>query len=731
MFQTRWFVILITTLVTSCAQQLTGSIGNQSRYKALLLHDIASCVSQVNPLSLTQRYRDMIRCVQKQLSHCISKRPLPYSTSLTFVTRERNLYCGSIWTKAEKSGMTFVGNISITVTDNHYLHLSFLHFNFSLLRHMNCSHHALVLVSWPNEYYCGIRIPWTLILRENNVILSLSIQKYMAYNFKLVYISFSPNWGSKMAMLRKRYFASNQIAVINLPIDILDVEITNYQYYMMTSWGRILRIQTSNNDISNTILKIYDGPGTRSKNIFDSNKAITSNNLNIYSTSFSAFLTMESTGLRVNTLTTFYFRVSGVKFNSDKACYDFHKPTKNTMRQILRSSNQRNVYCTFNYSSPSIRHGQHLTLHVFRFSGSNMMTNLSPYQCQYGGLQIYISQLTEIRFCENLNRAFSFYAAVSWVAYTFASFVGYSQAGLVIDIFLTSDCSYYYADDLTSRKWDTEVKMTLQKATGCSIYICQPPLPDRETRCVIELGPSLGPTHITVGRIDNFKLCDNNIELDMKYVASENWPFNAGDNLAFRRYSISKSLKMDFFYLYNSTLIFSQTHCWDDLYSLRIFVKIRISSCEFEPDPRRNGIFLAHNIYRINHCKNTVYFLRKNMLTYFSNSGSKTLYFDLIYDSNSGKEGQFIHVGYKRCVMECRQYKYHTYFLDADGKTVTRYTTDVGNNVLMHKPHKGYRITVFLSSNTKHCYEADFKMFFYVDVFDVPERPNFSFSKRR
>ena len=731
MFQTRWFVILFATLVTACAQQLTGSLENQSRYKALLLHDIASCVSQAHPLSLTQRYRDMIRCVQKQLSHCISKRPLPYSTSLTFLTRGRNSYCGSIWAKDEKPGMNFMGNISITVIDNHYLHLNFLNFNFSLFQHVHCSQHSLILVSWPNEYYCGTRIPWTLILRENNVILLLAIHKYMAYNFKLVYSSFSPNWGQEMSMLRKRYFATSQIVVIDLAIDILDVEIKNYQYYMITNWDRILRIQTSIIDISNTILKIYDGPGTRSNSIFDSSKAISSNNLNIYSTSFAAFLTMESIGLRVNTLTNFYFGVSGVRFHHDKACHDFYKSNDDTMRQVLRSSNQRNVYCFINISSPSIRHSIRLTLYTFRFSGSNMMTNLSPYHCQYGGLQIYINQLRKIRLCEDLNSAFLFSPTVSWLAYVFVSLVGYSQAILATAISTPPSCNVYYADDLTSHKWDTEVKMTLQKATGCSVYICQPPLPDRETRCVIELGPSLGPTEITVGRIDNFKLCDNNIELDMKYVASEDWPFNAGDNLAFRRYSISTRLQMDFFYLYNSTLTFSQTHCWDDLYLLRVFVKMMISSCEFEPDPRSDGLYLVNNIYRINHCENTRDFSREDMLTYVSTSGSKTLYFDLIYDRNSGEEGQFIHVGYTTCVMKCRQYKYHTYFLDADGETVVRYTTDVGNNVLTHKPHKGYRITVFLFSNNRHCYEADCKMFFNVDVFYVPERPNFSFSKRR
>ena len=676
----RWLIILNAVLMTSDAhQQLAGSLGNQSAQKSLLIQDVFECTRQTHPFSLTQFHRDMLWCLKNKVSHCISKQPSMDSTNMVLITRENKSYCGSIWTKEKHAAMHFVTDILITVIDKHYLHFSFVYFNLSLSRYLLCSQHALLLISKRNESFCGIRIPWTFFLQQNHASFKLIIAKYRAYHFKLVYSSFTMNWLGQITMVTKSHYLSSQIRRISW--DIFDVKIKSYQYHINTSPNNILGFHLSKNNIKpNVLIQIYDGPGPLSNIIFDLNhltKSLTR------SSTFSAFVRIEP--ITENT----YSMSFDISFQSSKnpgflqyCPEDFIKINEVTWEQFFISHHWRNTYCEF----PRINFYQYMYIHVteFTFSGPNMITDISPYTCQYGGLLIYINNRNKyITICEDV---YDLFLAGSSLPFKFVWFARYSEGQAMIRLGIFK-CSTLYAE-LSS--WDIseteEVEMKLPKSTGCTFFTCPPANTDSQMKCIINLNnyPSLGRTEIHIRRTQetyHSKFCDKKIKVATKYFESVRWPFIVRDNIGYRRLETREPIHTVYNYLYNATISLSEMHCWADPYFERLEVFVKITSCEYDYKAGLTEVFYIPHVLPLNGCgkimKSKAYELFEFM------------YRDSGYANNTVEK---IDIKYENCPKDCRIYKYHVYALDSDGETVVQYIADVGTVIFTRDNHRGFRI---------------------------------------
>ena len=675
--------MLNAVLMTSDAhQQLAGSLGNQSAQKSLLIQDVFECSRQTHPFSLTQFHRDMLWCLKKKVSHCLSKQPSIDSTNMMMITRENKSYCGSIWTKERHAAMHFVKDILITVIDKHYLHFSFVYFNLSLSRYLLCSQHALVLTSKRNEFFCGIRIPWTFILQQNHASFKLIIAKYRAYNFKLVYSSFTMSWLGQISMVTKLYYLTSQIRRISW--DIFDVKIKSYEYYITTSPHNILIIHLSTNNIKpNVFMKIYDGPGPLSNIIFDLPKVNSFKKKLIRSSTFSAFVIMEPVTENTYNMS---FNIS-ILSSKNPALWQYCpeeliKIDEHTWEQFLISHHQRNTYCQFVQKN----FFQYMHIHVigFTFSGPNMITDISPYTCQYGGLLIYVNNRDKyFTICEDV---FDIFPAGSSVSFKVVWFAGYSQGQARIR--LGKDrCSTLYAElaswDITETQ---EVEMTLQKSTGCTFFICPPANTDSQMKCIINLNnyPSLGRTKIRIGWTQetyHSKLCDKKIEVATKYFESAHWPFMVRDNVGYRRFETREPINTVYNYLYNATISLSEMHCWADPYFARPEVFVKISSCEYDYKAGVTEHFYFSNVLPLNGCPQTMIVnLHQPWEFMYKDSG---------YANNTVEK---IVIKYKNCLEDCRIYKYHVYVLDTDGERVVQYIADVGTVIFTRDNHRGFRI---------------------------------------
>ena len=678
-----WLIIVNTVLMASDAhQQLAGYLANQSAQKSLLIQDVFRCTRQTLPLSLTQFHRDRLWCLKNMVSHCLSKQPSMISTNMVFTMRENKSYCGSIWTKEKHAAIHFVKDILITVIDKHYLHFSFVYFNLSLSRYLLCSQHALVLTSGRHESFCGIRIPWKFILQQNHASFKLIIAKYRAYHFKLVYSSFTMSWLGQISLVTKSHYLTNQIKKISL--DIFDVKIKSYEYYITTSPHNILSInQSIKNITSNVFMHIYDGPGPLSNIIFDLHKVNPLRSSLIRSSTFSAFVIIELiTGSTYN----MSFEIS-ILSSKNPALWrycpneltEIHEGAKEL---FFRSHHWRNTYCEF----VQMKYVQHMYIHVigFTFSGPNMITDISPHTCQYGGLLIYINNRDKyFTICEDVYDLFlggsSFLFEVVWLA-------GYSQ-GKVRIRGGKDKCRTLYAE---LSLWDIsetrEVEMTLQKSTGCTIFICPPANTDSQMKCIINLNnyPSLGRTQIRIGWTQekyHSEFCDNKFEVTTQYFESVHWPFIVRDNVGYHRLKTQGPISMIYNYLYNATVSLSHMHCWTDPYFERLTVFVKISSCDYDYKAGATEYHYIPYVVPLNGCRKIFRFKAHQLVEF--------MYKDSGYANNTVEK---IYMKYKNCPKDCRIFKYHVYALDIDGETVIQYIADVGTVTYTHDNHRGFRI---------------------------------------
>ena len=677
----RCLIILNTVLMTSDAhQQLAGSLGNQSAQKSLLLQDVFRCTRQTHPLSLIQFHRDRLWCWKSKVRHCISKQPSMDSTNMVLITRENKSYCGSIWTKEKHAKIHFVKDILITVIDKHYMHFSFVYFNFSLSRYLLCSQHVLVLTSKSNELFCGIRIPWTFILQQNHASFKLIIAKYRAYHFKLVYSSFTMDWLGKISMVTKSHYLTSQIGRISW--NIFDVKIKSYEYYITTSPHNILSIHLSiNNETPIVLMQMYDGPGPLSNIIFDLHKVNPLKNSLFRSSTFSTFVIMEL--------------ISGNNMSFDISILSIRNPAllqycpekfvemhDGTWEQLFKSHHRRNTYCEF----VQMKFVQQVYIHVegFTFSGPNMITDISPYTCQYGGLLLYINNRDKyFTICEDV---YDLFLAGSSFSFKIVWFAGYSQGQVRIHI-KKSKCRTSYAElsswDISERRG---VEMALRKSTGCTLFICPPANTDSQMKCIINLNnfPSLGRTQISVGwthKKYHSKFCDKSFEVATKYFESVHWPFIVRDNVGYYRLKPRKPINTIYNYLYNATIYLSYMHCWTDPYFERLTVFVKVSSCEYDYKAGITEIYYIPHVLPLNGCR--------NIMEVEAHKPMEFMYKDSGYADNTVEK---INMKYKNCPKDCRIYKYHVYALDIDGETVLQYIANVGTVIFTRDKHRGFRI---------------------------------------
>ena len=705
-----WLVICGIILMETYAQQLTGELKNQAEQKSLMLQDIASCVNpRKHSFHLVGGYHDILWCIEKRLSHCISKEPLPYS-SITNGTRESNSYCGTIWTEEKQSKIGFEKEIFITIIDEHYIHFSMIYFNFSLRLDLLCSQHALVMSSEgknESEYYCGIRIPWTFVLRRNQIIMKLIIAKYMAYHTMIVHNSFSSHMMHKMSTLKK--------IVYKIPFrifNLLDVKIRRYNYYIITSLNKKLTIRRPKIPISDVFVRVHDGPGTRSKVIRGLTTADQKIVLN--STSFSVFLTIELNELRTNK--SISFDIVSSDLNSAQECSNFRfiKGSDGSWMYEFKSNSQRNVFCSVEYEHVDLY--PNILVEPFTFSGPNMMTHLSRHYCQYGGLEIRVNKGEKhFHFCEDVHYI-SLYSEVGWIRCTFAWFFGYSQGRIVFKI-RYQKFSTVYGELLPTRdEVNSDVVMTLKKSTGLTLFICPPTLIYSQARCVIKLGPpSLGPTTVEVLWMNHFKpqatsdTC-HNITLDMEYVHSYEWPLVFRNSVLKKRYSLNRRFSIHIFYLHNlTTYLPVVNYCLSDAY--RMTFSVQIAGCVMLKDRKDKEVsYQSNGIVVLSGCTTTPGLFAPNNMHIRNHrafdTATKYIYKEFIYKDNgyASETGHVIDVKYNNCPDECRHYKFTVFVRSADGKRVLQYTADVSKNKIVAHQHRGFRVTVYLVSDNIKCH---------------------------
>ena len=678
--QTSLCFASIFVLLGANAKDYTGSMGKEIHLKSLLLDDLNICVIKTTSSNMQHIFGSLYWCAKNQILHCLVRD----KTNLPKTGRLRGRYCGSIWMREEVLA-PFTKTIIMQLSDGYNIHLSILQFNLYVSKHERCSHNNMFFMSlgFNSDTYCGVRIPWTLVIKESLVALHLSLSSIKPYAVKLFYIGFHLNWIHDIHQINKLnmlgYFWSS--IEVTKSSYMSHTEIIQYMYYLITNPSRYFEIRISYVDLSNSDVTVYDGPGRMSNVLFDNHDPSNFQNAMVKSSANCIFLRIQQFNF-----TTFRIHTKNANMKISNCQETFRHGII-----TIKSSNYLNIACLYAFDIYL-----KLTIQSFQFSGPNMMTDLSQFTCQYGGLNVMFSNGKWFEFCQNVYYL-DIYSERKAMYFTFISFSGYSQ-GHIRAAIIPKFCPAIYAELL---KPGSVLKFDFK--TECTRFICSPSINDM-TKCVIKLGPPpLGTTEISLGQLKTLSLCDpqytdikpnERMTARMRSVNFPNWPFDLNRTIIHTWTNFTDSINMKFYHLHNASLMLP-SFCKNSRRQMGVVVAI--SACTDNQHGQHASIAVKHIPVLSEDCTGVVH----NFKPVEINKVGSGRYHDFLYkDSGGVNREHIVLVTYKTCPAECRNYKYSTFVRNIDGRTVLETTSYVGDFSATGDYHRGFRVSMLIPNKT-------------------------------
>ena len=672
------FIIAVNT-----QHYYTGSMGKQIQLKLLLLDDLKTCVIKTPGSTLRHTYRSLYLCVKKKLFNCLL-REKPETERLN------GEYCGSIWFH-ERIRTDYTKTISLQLNYGYNIHFSILYFNLSISKDESCSHNNMVLISaqFKSEEYCGFRVPWTLIIKENRVYIRMSLSSMKPYAVKLFYVGFQLNWIRniqqihKLRMFRKNKSFTKSIEVIK-SLYMPHTSIIQYTYCLITSLNRYFKIYIPYNHLTKSDVIVHDGPGRLSNIIFDFNAQIYFQNAVINSSASSIFLRIQQVNF---TVVRFHSKIFINNKNKLPTC---KRNDKNNIITI-KASNSINIACMYGLKG----YFSKIVIQSFQFHGPNMIDS-SKFVCQYGGLMVLLTEISRFELCENVHDL-NIYSALDIIALMFVTFSGYSFGHLKAEI-ITIPCPTTYIELFSPGNL---FESHLSK--GCKKFIC-PPAINSMPKCAIKLGPPpLGTTEIRIEPMETLSSCNpqyDNITsneimtVSMKSVIVDNWPFNLKRILSHTWTNITNPTRKIFNYVHSTNLMVPRL-CKNSRLQFAVFV--RTSTCTVRKKAETQYHVVNHIPVFTEDCRAYPYKFKPVE----KDNARIGEYHDFFYkDSGDINRGHIVIAKYRTCPMKCRNYKYSTFVRQIDGRTVLEFTANVGNLTFTGEYHRGFRVSMLIHNTT-------------------------------
>ena len=705
-------LIIVCVVLTTATAYLSGSLKKRNGQTTLLLRDVCTCLGVVRHFSISHHNTRVHDCIRDNLRTCVVKKPVSISESIfsgaSYFQQKPVIHCGSIWVK-ENPPDAFEKQIVIQVVKGHNIHFSILLFNFSLLRfrpsgqHVHCLKHCMMVgTEKETEMYCGLRIPWTLLVSESKAVYRLVITKYTYYSLQMFYSGFHPNWVENVSQVMTHVgYQEKKFIQIPRSLNLPGIYLRWHEFYLVVNPPAILMLQVVWLKKTSTSLQIHDGPGPLSNLLYKPNEKVSHANGAMKSTSFSAFARIAASTSRSEIFVRIYISIA-----ANALVYDVYSARDRRSGFITTESRRdRNTAGIYTFRN-RFNKNYIITLKSFTYDGPDMISSVSPNVCQYGALVIYFTFKQEAVYCENISDL-TLYSATETFTVVIAWFSGYSRGELI----LTSsfmDCNVLYGEFLSPEKRiSTDVTLrTGQEGTLCSILTCPPALSEKKTRCVIKLGPpSLGTTKIWVGSGNTMTACEprfphknffKNNTVRMEASFQPKWPLGFPASLATR---VNRDLTKRFKYLHNVTIYLN--HICDIADTRRqMMVHVEISNCIIAKRGRIRRLVINNVPHLSEKCTNYVF----RFIAVAENKVEDGKYHDFFYrDAGYLTKGHQVKVNYDLCPAECQNYNYSIFIAGEDARIVTQHTASVGNVILTGDTHRGFRVSMLIPEKKCNC----------------------------
>ena len=530
-------------------------------------------------------------------------------------------------------------------------------------------------------YFTGVRRPWTMFIDSDNAVITISSAEYLIYTLDLFYSGCKWNWFAQIGSVHSSIVSHIKNANLLPSLKTTPVDTIQSYHYIQLDHQRIL-FSFGSLFKSSALVRIYDGPGSRSRRLLkiDYNDSYTSEP--IVSTTFYAFVVLKIlTFDKVQPLLVSFrpfgryeYRDCGMRGNI-----------------VIESSDWRsNTMCSVHIQPPS---GYLQTLMIivrYVFRGPHIITTgYSAPDCQYGG--VYFIPNIYLPICRGVddiglrfNRSIE-YLLIAWLG-------GYSDGYFHARLIYDKHCTAYHID---SHSLSYNQTMAIDDVEYCRYYICPAPLSPDHKKCNFKLNlpdRPIGTAHLSSIFTETSEECvpgyGNLPKVGGYYNIFSVLYYNNTHFGKYTRRAISKLFyeksKLFFQYLVSANVSLPLL-CVKGAPFLRLSLKFLIATCHLD--------LKQHKEIVVNPVLNVVVMSKACEQQWRRVKSSDIVIYHEYYNMNYS--GHHIATGYEdNCPVRCKNYTYTLKVYHKFNNRVSEYSANVGDYVFTGMNHQGLRIRI-------------------------------------
>ena len=516
-----WIIILLASHTAAETYWTTTHFNNNGVVDKLLMRDIANCMvagCHNSDRSMVDMSKNIRQCFRKHLYHCVkSKIQNKAKENRTHVVLfDRNAHCGKIVLHPVAAvGRGLENNILIRGTNGFIIHLNMLVFDFEWCS-LGCRSHGMGIIDSADNnivWFCGRRIPWTLVLIGDEVQIRIQLVDGKYKNAMFFYSKLKVNWVEYYTAHIHNHPAGQLSLHSLLPISHVDVfHIKYYSMYVITVPMQVIHFYGSALK-SGVDIAFYDGPGYLSNKIYLRHK---------YGITTSGFCAFIRVGVSFNENITLKLQTKELKRVTHVTC-DFGR------NRTLRASATKHAGFVCLGIVKTRDPGLRFFINIFQFVGATMLDSSGDLDdCQYGGIFIKIQQRTvsicNYRYQHGIEVGPELIIMILW-------YRGYS-VGYIEGIVQVSYCKVMHLDIKPSVKQISITEMIMDTADRCWRIIC-PSLNYGRQFCNITFkmrNRIIGVAKVTLTSQNTLHACVGHNDYynkiyEMSAVFSNEWPF--------------------------------------------------------------------------------------------------------------------------------------------------------------------------------------------------------------
>ena len=687
-----FLLLLLLDASPAVKQYLTGKVPDKHRLdqRQLLLQDVFVCNEQ-STFSLAEHFKFVHHCLLRRIIHCDSRRRESLKTSLQTAQLSQNksrTYCTGLVHQGVDTNHQHQ-TLNIQILRNFIIHIDFLSFEFEWYSQV---YHGLSVSEYNRDggrnttHYTGRRLPWTMLTTNNTAVIIISTFAHLKFQLHLFYSSTKWGW---YANIKGVYTSITSDVKFHLDLhtafQIRHRLFKKASYHFLQSDFKQIIISHDSIVDSNARIVVFDGPGSRSPNLFTIlfNRSI--DRKTFKTTTFHVYIEIDILSFEATEPSHIHFS-QAVEFDY-RGC-DM-KPYQRNLKQYRENyQDGRNTICSITRPYDELAHSNYFPLNISLFmlyiheGPYTKMPGYNTPKCQYGGLY-YVPNQNKALCSKNSTRMILYNdGSVQFILIVW--FSGYSRG-------------VFYANDVrdTCMFIDLDINynntILIDTNIPCQQYTCPDSTKTQHQMCkfIIE-NPDrpVGSSQISVGVKPSIDDCVPGLGTD-EYTALYNISviYYTDSRLGYnkkKRFSdiISKRFKKSFQYLVGSNVSIPGV-CLRQK-NARPHMKLIIASCRLLSHGRHRSLKHQYgNVLDVGNCFNeTLTFEPPSIIIKHEN-----------YKINYSRH-HIITSYHTDCASSCRN---HSFDLKVYHKFMDRvdiYSAEIGEKISPELNHQGFWIKI-------------------------------------